>query len=171
MNQKYRIFIYLGLVLFHAFSFDIAAAELRVYFSPPFNGERRIVEYILESLSNAKTLILIQQYQLTEPSLISALIEAQNRGVKIEAIFDKSMRKTANILKKAGIPVFFDTIHIAHNKVLIIDDKLVICGSFNLTRNANLRNCENAVFLDDPQTVQRFIMNFWHRIKAAHSLN
>ncbi len=49
-----------------------------------------------------------------------------------------------NLLAREGIPTFIDADHaIAHNKVMIIDNGLVITGSFNFTKAAEERNAEN----------------------------
>lgn len=144
-----------------------ALAETRVYFNPPLPGDIPVSQYIVQALNGAQAQVQVQQYQLTEPSIIAALIRARKRGVRVQALFDKSVGQAANTLRAAGITVLYDPVHIAHNKVLIIDGKLVIGGSFNLTKNANRKNCENAIFLDDPLVIRRFILNFKQRLQAA----
>ena len=42
-----------------------------------------------------------------------------------------------------------DRVAIAHNKVLVIDGKHVITGSFNFTRAAQSRNAENVLVVTD----------------------
>jgi phosphatidylserine/phosphatidylglycerophosphate/cardiolipin synthase-like enzyme len=144
-----------------------AGAEPRVYFNPPLAGDRPVADYIVEAIDSAQTQILVQQYQLTEPAIIAALIKAKRRGVQVEALFDKTVGPAANTLKDAGIMVVYDPVHIAHNKILILDGRLVIGGSFNLTGNANRRNCENCLFMDDLSVVLRFIANYQARQAAA----
>lgn len=61
--------------------------------------------------------------------------------MKVEVILDKSQRtekySSADLLAHAGIPTYIDTKHqIAHNKIIIIDTKRVLTGSFNFTKNA-----------------------------------
>ncbi len=44
----------------------------------------------------------------------------------------------------AGIPTYINAVHaIAHNKVMIIENAVVITGSFNFTRAAEEKNSEN----------------------------
>jgi phosphatidylserine/phosphatidylglycerophosphate/cardiolipin synthase-like enzyme len=47
-------------------------------------------------------------------------------------------------------PLIDDRVVIAHNKIMVIDDRNVITGSFNFTRAAQ-RNAENVLFfvIDD----------------------
>jgi phospholipase D len=48
----------------------------------------------------------------------------------------------------------------AHNKVIIIDERLVITGSLNFTKVAAKRNAENVVFITD-HTVARLYTENW----------
>ncbi|MCL4501155.1 MAG: phospholipase D-like domain-containing protein [Deltaproteobacteria bacterium] len=150
---------------------NVTWAETRVYFSPPLAGEQKAAAYIIAALDAAESEILVQQYQITEPGIIGALSAAQGRGVKVTALLDKGEHQGAAALSAGGIPVYFDPRRIAHNKVLIIDKKLVICGSFNLTKSANLKNIENCCFMDDAAVVQRFLWNFQRRLRVAQKVS
>jgi hypothetical protein len=68
-------------------------------------------------------------------------MEANKRGVKVQVILDKSQRtekySSATFFQNEGIPTFVDEIHgLAHNKVMVIDGRIVITGSFNFTKAA-----------------------------------
>ena len=94
----------------------------QVYFSPHGN----CTEAIVKEIDNAKSEILVQAYSFTSAPIAKALTDAFKRGVKVEAILDKSQRKekytAATFLVNAGIPTFIDDKHaIAHNKIMIID--------------------------------------------------
>ena len=52
---------------------------------------------------------------------------------------------------------------IAHNKVMIIDDKEVITGSFNFTDAAQKRNAENVVFISDTKLAKEYAQNWAKR--------
>jgi phospholipase D len=54
---------------------------------------------------------------------------------------------------------------IAHNKVMIIDEKKVITGSFNFTDAADKRNSENVIIIEDKETVKQYINNWYNRKK------
>jgi phosphatidylserine/phosphatidylglycerophosphate/cardiolipin synthase-like enzyme len=86
-------------------------------------------------------------------------LNAHKRGVKIEAILDKSQRtqkySSATFLYNQGIPVKIDAQHaIAHNKVMIIDEETVIAGSFNFTKAAEANNAENLLAIRDKKFAQ-----------------
>ncbi len=47
-----------------------------------------------------------------------------------------------------------------HHKFCIVDDRVVITGSYNWTYNAENRNWENIVVLEDKETVNDYIQEF-----------
>ena len=73
-------------------------------------------------------------------------------------------------LSAGGIPVFIDSSHrpgIAHNKVMVIDQAVVITGSFNFTKAAETRNAENLLIIRDPALAAAYGRNF--NAHMAHS--
>ena len=83
----------------------------------------------------------------------------------MEVILDKSQRtqkySSATFLYNQGIPVKIDAQHaIAHNKVMIIDGKTVITGSFNFTKAAEDNNAENLLVIRDKELAERYIKNW-----------
>ena len=69
------------------------------------------------------------------------------------------------------IPVFIDDRHaIAHNKIMIIDNRVVITGSFNFTMAAENKNAENLLILDDlPDLTRAYRENFQSHLRHAVS--
>ena len=90
----------------------------------------------------------------------------------MQVILDKSNRSarysSADFLVHHGIATRIDAQHaIAHNKVMIIDRRTLITGSFNFTQAAEHHNAENLLVLDSPALAKRYLDN-WER-HAAHS--
>ena len=48
---------------------------------------------------------------------------------------------------------------IAHNKVMVIDGKTLITGSFNFTKAAEEKNAENLLILDNDELAKIYIEN------------
>lgn len=72
---------------------------------------------------------------------------------------------SATYLSNSGIPVFIDAIHaIAHNKIMIIDDEIVITGSFNFTKAAEEKNAENLLVIKSKELAKEYIEN-WQKHK------
>ena len=56
---------------------------------------------------------------------------------------------------------------IAHNKVMIIDEEILITGSFNFTKAAEEKNAENLLIIRDKAIASLYIRN-WEQ-HAGHS--
>ena len=97
---------------------------------------------------------------------------AHGRGVKVQAIPDKSQRtakySSADFVAHAGIATFIDAKHaIAHNKVMLIDEAMVLTGSFNFTKAAEGRNPVNLLVIHDASLAARYAENW--KAHMAHS--
>jgi phosphatidylserine/phosphatidylglycerophosphate/cardiolipin synthase-like enzyme len=170
--MKNKAFVLLWLILFLGVTSSLArAGSIRVYFSP----HGGCTEAIVKEINQAKTEILLQAYSFTSTPIAQALIRAHKRGVKISAVLDKSNRgrkySAATFLKNMEIPVLIDDQHaIAHNKVMIIDNRVVITGSFNFTLAAENKNAENLLILDDlPDLTRAYRENFQNHLRHAVS--
>jgi phosphatidylserine/phosphatidylglycerophosphate/cardiolipin synthase-like enzyme len=168
--MKKKTVTFLWFILFLGLTCSLAqAGSIRVYFSP--NGG--CTDAILCEINQAKTEILLQAYSFTSKPIAQALIRAQKRGVRISAVLDKSNRRQkysgATFLKNVGIPVFIDDKHtIAHNKIMIIDNRVVITGSFNFTKAAESKNAENVLILDDlPDLTRAYRENFENHLRHS----
>jgi phosphatidylserine/phosphatidylglycerophosphate/cardiolipin synthase-like enzyme len=142
----------------HSAELILDNTPVQVYFSP--NGG--CTDGIIKEIDNAKTEILLQAYSFTSKSIAKALIEAQKRGVKVEAILDKSQKTQnysgATFLANSRIPTFIDSVHaIAHDKTIIIDGKTIITGSFNFTKAAEEKNSENLLILNSDELAKLYI--------------
>ena len=132
-----------------------------VYFSP--NGG--CTEAIVNEINKSTKYIKVQAYSFTSKNIAQALIDAKKRGIVVEAVLDKSNRTSrysaATFLLNVGIPTLIDDVHaIAHNKIIIIDDEIVITGSFNFSRAAEEVNAENLVILKDKELAKVYLQNY-----------
>lgn len=141
---------------------SIQAADIQVYFSPTGG----CTEAVVENLNKATNTVLVQAYSFTSAPIAKALVDAEKRGVKVQVILDKSQRtekySSADFVQHAGIPTYIDAKHaIAHNKIMIIDSKTVLTGSFNFTKAAEMNNAENLLVIQDPALAIKYTTN-WH---------
>jgi phosphatidylserine/phosphatidylglycerophosphate/cardiolipin synthase-like enzyme len=154
-----------------------AVAQVAVCFVPEQECDTPVVQAIAE----AKTFIRVQAYGFTSPVILRALADARARGLDVQVILDKSDDRVARedhpgksrhvsgarFTAEANIPTWIDdSVAIAHNKVIIIDDHLVIGGSYNYTASAEHRNAENVTFIDAPVVADFYLLN-WNARKAA----
>ena len=148
----------------------IAAADTEVYFSP--NGG--CTQAVVHAIEAAHVSIRLQAYSFTSLPIAKALVAAKNRApaVDVQVVLDKSQQterySVADFLVHAGIPVKIDAVHaIAHNKVIVIDDAIVVTGSFNFTSSAEERNAENLLILHRPDLALVYAANWTEH--AGHS--
>ena len=111
---------------------------VRVYFSPEGGATRAVVD----ALSLATNSVFVQAYSFTSAPIAEALVQARRRGVRVAVLLDGSQRtekySEADFLTHQQIPTWIDARHaIAHNKIILIDRRVVITGSFNFTRSAD----------------------------------
>lgn len=157
------ISLILALPAVPAFSAPIpSTGTVDVYFSPKGGA----TEEVVAEIGKARQEILVQAYSFTSKPIAKALLDANKRGVKIEAVLDKSNAtakySAATFLFNSGIPVLIDSTHaIAHNKIMIIDRATLITGSFNFTAAAEDKNAENLLVIKgNPHLVEKYITNF-----------
>jgi phosphatidylserine/phosphatidylglycerophosphate/cardiolipin synthase-like enzyme len=146
----------------------VGEGSVTAYFSP--NGGA--ADALVEEITKARQTILVQQYELSLPSVKTALIAAHQRGVKVTVILDvdelKDDGKTPDTFTAAGVPVFIDAMHnSAHNKILVLD-QTVITGSMNMTGKSDKSNAENLLVIHGfPKLVEAYRQNF--QLHLAHS--
>ena len=136
--------------------------SVRVQFSP----KGGCTDAVVKELQKARREILVQAYSFTAMAISRALIEAKNRGVNVEVLLDRSNeqepRSDLPLLLTEGLTPLIDAKHaIAHNKLMIIDQRTIITGSFNFTRQAELENAENLLIIKGhPELVAAYRQNF-----------
>ncbi|MGO9571367.1 MAG: phospholipase D family protein [Desulfomonilaceae bacterium] len=129
-----------------------------------FNPGGRCTEAIIEEINSAETEILVQAYSFTSRPIANALVEAHKRGVDVHVIIDERKSTTrgsqATFLAHHEIPTYIDGEHPpAHNKVIIIDGKTVITGSFDLTSQAEI-SAENLLIIKCSKLAKLYAENW-----------
>lgn len=147
---------------------DIKTHTMNVCFTPPSGCG----SLIAREIQKAQKTIHIQAYGLTSFAIINQLIDASRRGVKIRAILDSSnfseTKSVVSDLRNAGVEVMLDKISgIAHNKIMILDGRRVITGSFNFTEAADRRNAENVLLIEDRNIANIYLENWKKRLESA----
>lgn len=154
-----------------AYSAPQSAEVLGVYFTPPVGAAHGLVKY----LDEAKKSIRVMAYGFTSTEISQALLRAKQRGLQVELIEDDksahSNRDAIAPLVEMGISVRNDAEHaIAHNKVILIDDDVVVTGSYNFTNSAEKRNAENFIILKSAYVAKRYADNWAIHWAHAHPL-
>jgi len=154
-----------------ALTLALAAAEnVQVFFSP----HGGCTEAVLENLGRATTSVLVQAYSFTSAPIAKALADAKKRGVEVRVILDKSnvtgQYSSADFVAHANIPTYIDAKHaISHNKIMVIDCKTVLTGSFNFTKAAETGNAENLLVIKDEALAKAYTANWQAHLEHSQT--
>ena len=142
-----------------------ACCSVEAFFvSPSVDGV--IESQIIEALNEAKETIHIAIYSFTDDQLAAAVIQAHERGVKVQILLDdgqdsnKGGREYPRLID-AGITVRVEHVTgLLHHKFAVIDNQTVITGSYNWSDSADTRNFENALIVHCSEIANAYIMEF-----------
>jgi mitochondrial cardiolipin hydrolase len=133
----------------------------KAYFSPGEDCLNAIVDCIL----SAATTLKICVFTISDDRIVKAIIDRYFHGVKIRIITDNDkcrdygsdIRRLCDI----GLEIRTDrTPYHMHHKFAIIDDQLLLTGSYNWTRSAADNNHENIITTAHKEIVNGFLHEF-----------
>lgn len=146
-------------------------AEAQVWFSPKGGAKAAIVSEI----DRAQKSIRAGAYKFESREIAEALVRAKERGLDVAVVMDtrnsKYKKSLRDELASRGVSVFVDGKHaIFHNKVMVIDDRVVPTGSFNYkddaeNDNAENDNAENMLRLESAELARRYAAD-WEKHRA-----
>lgn len=143
---------------------------LSVCFSPSGNCGATVAYWI----SRANSTIHIEIYDFTLDSIGDALVKAHqaNPNLDIKIVWEDSTvngkGSEYSKLLAAGIPIHIDTRPgLMHDKVAIIDNHILLTGSFNWTSEANSKNRENLIVIDSSAIAAVYEADFQRNYAAT----
>mmetsp|Transcript_521 Transcript_521/g.634 ORF Transcript_521/g.634 Transcript_521/m.634 type:complete len:219 (-) Transcript_521:170-826(-) len=129
----------------------------------PWSG----IDQYLKLLQSAKVSLDICAFSFTSVEIYDAIIKCRKKRVNVRVITDKSQMNISedliHKLSKKGVKIRIKEMKentFMHHKFVIVDNKLLLTGSFNLTENAISRNYENVVVVKDLVEIRFFIAEF-----------
>jgi phosphatidylserine/phosphatidylglycerophosphate/cardiolipin synthase-like enzyme len=140
---------------------QVGSANVEVYFSP----EDGVAKYVLQRLAAAKKSIHFMTFSYTEDKISDAMVAKRKAGLVVRGVFERQNAGGSgadfNRLQQGGVDVLQDgNCYILHHKVIIIDERTVITGSYNFTGSAEKDNDENLVIVDDPALARAYLDEF-----------
>jgi phosphatidylserine/phosphatidylglycerophosphate/cardiolipin synthase-like enzyme len=141
--------------------FSLDGIPVRVLFSP----EDGVVNDLTEYLNNAESSIRFMAFSFTLDDVRNVLLARSADGVDVSGIFEVRGSETQfselTPLFCAGMDVRQDgNTFTFHHKVFIIDERVVLTGSFNFSASAINDNDENMVIIEDPLLAAQYIAEF-----------
>ncbi len=135
--------------------------KIENYFCPEDNcGEK-----IEEVLGEAEESIYFMLFSFTHTGIANEIVRRIFNDVDVKGIFEKrgagSEYSRYKLLKYQGAELRKDSNGGAmHHKVFIVDNKTVITGSFNPSKNADTRNDENILIIYDKDIAEKYLEEF-----------
>ncbi|MBA7578608.1 Cardiolipin synthase [subsurface metagenome] len=159
-NTKLSILAFLIIVLSVTISI-FTFAKTEVYFSLYDNPQR----IIIKNIDQAQASINIAMYIFTDREIALPLVKARERGVKVRLYLDQDQvdykfSQSRFLVQKGTKTRISSNNYIMHHKFAIIDNRILLTGSYNWTFSANNRNDENLMVIDDPGVIARYQNQF-----------
>ncbi len=140
--------------------------DINIYFSPEDNIERIIIERI----KKAKHSVYFMGFSFTSKKLADEMIRLNKKGIKVYGIIEKI---GSNSKDSQYVKLKLEDVHVKldknrnrmHHKVIIIDESILITGSYNFSKSANEKNDENIVILHNKDISKLYLEEFFKLIK------
>ena len=133
---------------------------IETYFSPQDNLE----EAVIRELKKAKKNIYFALFSFTSKKIAQALVHKYAENVEVRGIMEKdqdSPFSQCRGLKRLRMKIIWDrNFYFMHHKFFVVDDSLVITGSFNPTWHATYQNRENLIIIHSPSLAKKYRAEF-----------
>lgn len=140
----------------------IEGTSVDTYFSP----DDVVQPILVEIINTAQESIYFMAFSFTADPIGDAVRERAEDGVTVAGVMDTE-QVASNIgtefdaFRQFGLNVYRDGIDgQMHHKTMVIDESIVIFGSYNFTNAAETRNDENLIVIYDEAIAKLFIAEF-----------
>lgn len=139
-----------------------------IYFMP--YDAKNAIKTLTDEIKNAKNNVKIAIYSFTNREISKAIRDSARRGVKYQIIFDYK-GNIVNNYSQIGYLAKLNNVSVCtlqgkaskndkyngimHNKLAIIDDKVIILGSANWTKSAFELNYESMVISENKDYINK----------------
>jgi phosphatidylserine/phosphatidylglycerophosphate/cardiolipin synthase-like enzyme len=140
----------------------IDGTRLDIYFSP----DDGVLAAIVPVLESAQESIYFLAYSFTSNQLGDIVRQKAEAGITVAGVMDDEQVRSNqgtefDPFRQAELDVRIDGIDgLMHHKVFIVDQKVVVLGSYNFSQNAEERNDENIIIIYDPIIAGQFLQEF-----------
>lgn len=135
---------------------------IETYFSPDDGVQPKIIE----AINDANESVYFMAFSFTADPIGDAVRKRAADGVTVAGVMDEE-QVASNIgtefeaFRQAGLDVYQDGgAGQMHHKTIVIDESVVITGSYNFTNSAELRNDEYALVIYSEEIAALFVAEF-----------
>ena len=136
--------------------------RIDVYFSP----DDGVLAALVPVLESAQESIYFLAYSFTSNQLGEIVRQKAEAELTVAGVMDDEQVRSNqgtefDPFRQADLDVRIDGIDgLMHHKVFIIDEKIVVFGSYNFSQSAEQRNDENLLIIYDPVIAEQFVLEF-----------
>jgi phosphatidylserine/phosphatidylglycerophosphate/cardiolipin synthase-like enzyme len=140
----------------------VNGAQIDTFFSP----DDAVQPILVDIINSANESIYFMAFSFTSDPIGDAIRERAQEGLTVAGVMDAE-QVASNIgtefdaFRQAGLDVYRDgNTGQMHHKTIIIDESIVITGSYNFTNSAETRNDENLIVIYNDAIAKLFIEEF-----------
>lgn len=140
----------------------VDGTPIDVYFSP----DDGVQDVLVDILSEARQSIYFMAFSFTADALGDVLRDRAEAGVTVAGVMDEdqvgsNQGTEFDPFRQAGLDVYRDANPgQMHHKIMIVDESIVIVGSYNFTNSAETRNDENLLVIYNDEIAAKFMDEF-----------
>jgi phosphatidylserine/phosphatidylglycerophosphate/cardiolipin synthase-like enzyme len=137
---------------------SIGGTRVETYFSPQDDVAERLIALVD---GEAQRHLYFMAFSYTHDGLGQSMVRRAQAGATVQGVFETTGSNTTyseyGRLKQAGLDVYQDgNPWVMHHKVLVLDERTVVLGSFNFSEGADRSNDENVMVVEDPRLAQAY---------------
>jgi phosphatidylserine/phosphatidylglycerophosphate/cardiolipin synthase-like enzyme len=130
-----------------------------------FAAEDGCADQLINIIGQARQSIRFMAFSFTHEGIGQAVIDRAKAGISVQGVFETRGSETEfselGLMKSQNLDVWQDgNPYTLHHKVFIIDEQMVVFGSFNFSDNANRSNDENMLALSNSDIAKQFLAEF-----------
>lgn len=142
--------------------FTVGTIPVDIHFSPDDNFRS---SRLLPLLDQVQQSVHMLAFSFTSQAVADKLLALQQQGIEVKIVVDSGQAGNTSSqyddLLAVGVDIRRDgQAYKMHHKVLVLDQRYVVTGSYNFSENAESRNDENSVVIENSIIAQQFEQEF-----------
>jgi phosphatidylserine/phosphatidylglycerophosphate/cardiolipin synthase-like enzyme len=148
----------------------IDGTRVDTFFSP----DDGVLNALASLLNSAEESIYFLAFSFTSNDLGDIVRKKAEAGLTIAGVMDNEQIRSNqgtefDPFRQAGLDVLIDGIDgQMHHKVFIVDEKIVVLGSYNFSQAAEVRNDENVLIIYHEKIAEQFVQEFRRVYGQSH---
>lgn len=131
--------------------------KIENYFCPEDNCKL----HVINALQSANSSVYFMVFSFTDEDIGNLLWNKNYLGLDVKGVLEKKqLGQYSRYEDLKEFSVIDTNPYTMHHKVFIVDNKTVITGSYNPTKNANEKNDENILIIHNKEIAEKYVREF-----------